>query len=69
MERYAYIRVSTKEQNIDRQMLALFEERMQVNGQEIPPEELAEITAWIRPLAESCPEAPTEFELVTCVAL
>lgn len=46
-----------------------FEERMQVDGQEISPEELAEITAWIRPLAESCPEAPTEFELVTCVAL
>lgn len=46
-----------------------FHERMQVNHSPISDEELARITAWIRPLAESCPDSPTEFELVTCVAM
>ena len=46
-----------------------FHERMQVNREEISDQELCEITAYIQPLAEACPESPTEFELVTCVAL
>lgn len=46
-----------------------FEERMQVNGEEIRGEELAAITSWVGELADQMEEHPTEFELVTCVAL
>lgn len=46
-----------------------FEERMQVNGEEIHGEELAAITRWVGGLADQMEEHPTEFELVTCVAL
>ena len=46
-----------------------FNERMQVCGQEISDEELAAITEYIQPLAESMQEHPTEFELVTCIAM
>ena len=46
-----------------------FHERMQVNGQCISDEELAEITAFVKPLAESMADHPTEFELVTCIAM
>ena len=46
-----------------------FEERMMVDGEEISAEELAEITAWVGDLAERMEEHPTEFELVTCIAL
>ncbi len=45
-----------------------FNERMQINGEPISDEELTEITAWIRPLAQSMEESPTEFELVSCIA-
>ena len=44
-----------------------FNERMNVNGCDISDEELAEITAEIKPLAESMREHPTEFELVTAI--
>lgn len=46
-----------------------FEERMTVDGEEIGGEELAEITQWVGTLADQMEEHPTEFELVTCVAL
>ena len=46
-----------------------FHERMQVNGQCISDEELAEITSFVKPLAESMADHPTEFELVTCIAM
>lgn len=46
-----------------------FEERMQVDGEEIRGGELAAITAWVGGLADQMEEHPTEFELVTCVAL
>ena len=46
-----------------------FNERMQVCGQEISDDELSEITEYIQPLAESMEEHPTEFELVTCIAM
>ena len=46
-----------------------FNERMQINGQQIPDEELVEITAWVKPMADSMEESPTEFELVTCIAM
>ena len=45
-----------------------FNERMQIDGEQIPDAELAEITAWVKPLAQSMQECPTEFELVSCIA-
>ena len=45
-----------------------FNERMQVNGEPISDSELTEITAWVKPLAQSMEESPTEFELVSCIA-
>lgn len=45
-----------------------FNERMQVNGQQISDDTLAEITAWVKPFADSMEESPTEFELVSCIA-
>lgn len=45
-----------------------FHERMQVNGVQISDEDLAAVTEWVRPLAESLEEKPTEFELVCCIA-
>ena len=44
-----------------------FNERMQVNGEQIPDETLAEITSFVKPLAESMEDTPTEFELVSCI--
>ena len=46
-----------------------FQERMQVDGREIGDDELGEITAWVKPLAETMDEHPTEFELVTAIAM
>lgn len=46
-----------------------FHERMQVDGQCISDAELAEITGFVKPLAESMADHPTEFELVTCIAM
>ena len=46
-----------------------FHERMQVDGEMISDDELCAITEYIRPLAESMTESPTEFELVTCIAM
>lgn len=46
-----------------------FHERMQVNHTPISDEELAAVTTWIQPLADSMEDTPTEFELVTCVAM
>ena len=46
-----------------------FNERMQVNGESITDEELAELTEWIRPMAETMEDSPTEFELITALAM
>ena len=46
-----------------------FHERMQVNGQPISQKELEEVTEFVRPLADSMEDKPTEFELITCIAL
>lgn len=46
-----------------------FEERIQVDGMPIPAEALAGLTARIRPAADSMAEHPTEFELITALAL
>lgn len=45
-----------------------FSERMQVNGENISDAELAEITEYIRPIADAMDDKPTEFELITAVA-
>ena len=45
-----------------------FHERMQVDGEEISDQELVEVTEYVKPLAESMEESPTEFELVSCIA-
>ncbi|MCI8401666.1 MAG: bifunctional folylpolyglutamate synthase/dihydrofolate synthase [Lachnospiraceae bacterium] len=45
-----------------------FNERMQINGSPISDEELVEVTASIRPLAEAMEDKPTEFELITALA-
>ena len=46
-----------------------FNERMRINGQDIPDEELAEITQAVKPHAEAMNDTPTEFELITAIAL
>ena len=46
-----------------------FNERMQINNENISDEELAEITTWIRPFADSMEDAPTEFELNTAICM
>ena len=45
-----------------------FHERMQVDGEMISDEELVAITRFVKPLADSMVESPTEFELVSCIA-
>ncbi len=45
-----------------------FGERMQVNGEMISDEDLIAITEYIKPLADTMAETPTEFELITCIA-
>ncbi|MBO5868245.1 MAG: bifunctional folylpolyglutamate synthase/dihydrofolate synthase [Oscillospiraceae bacterium] len=45
-----------------------FGERMQVNGELIPDDELIAITEYVKPLADTMAETPTEFELITCIA-
>ena len=46
-----------------------FSERMQVDGIPISDEALCQITEFVRPLAEAMEQGPTEFELITCIAL
>ena len=46
-----------------------FNERMQVNGEMISDTELSEMTDYIRPYAQSMADAPTEFELITALAM
>ena len=46
-----------------------FNERMQVNGEHISDEELERFTDEIRPYADAMPDPPTEFELITALAM
>lgn len=46
-----------------------FNERMKINGIDIPDDTLAELTDFIRPFAEKMDEKPTEFELITAIAM
>ncbi len=49
--------------------ITCFNERMQVNGEMIPDAELAQITEEVMPHAEAIEDHPTEFELVTAIAM
>lgn len=46
-----------------------FRERMCVNGEMISCEELARATEYVRPHADAMEDSPTEFELITAIAL
>ncbi len=46
-----------------------FNERMQINGKEIPDDVLAEIVTRVKPVAEAMEDHPTEFEIMTAIAL
>lgn len=46
-----------------------FNERMQINGEQISDAELEELTDKIRPFADSMTDVPTEFELITALAM
>lgn len=46
-----------------------FNERMQINGVNISNDELARITTYVRPFAESMEDKPTEFELNTAISI
>ena len=45
-----------------------FNERMCADGEPIGDDELAEITAYVKPIADSMTDKPTEFELITAIA-
>ncbi len=48
--------------------IKVFNERMRVNGENIPDETLARITERVRPVADSMEDKPTEFELITAIS-
>ena len=45
-----------------------FHERMQIDGEQISDEDIVSITEYVKPLADSMEESPTEFELVCAIA-
>jgi len=49
--------------------LEKFNERMQVNGAMIPDGDLGRITEVVKNIADGMDEKPTEFEIITCVAM
>ena len=44
-----------------------FNERIQVNGEQIADEDVAKVTEYVKQFAEAMDEKPTEFELVTAI--
>ena len=48
--------------------IRVFNERMRVNGENISDCELAELTEYIKPIADQMTDSPTEFELITALA-
>lgn len=46
-----------------------FNERMRINGENIPNETLARLTEKVKKVAEKMEDSPTEFELITAIAL
>ena len=49
--------------------IRFFNERMCIDGAPIADDELAEITSQVRPIADAMTDKPTEFELITAIAL
>ena len=47
--------------------IKVFNERMQFCGENISDEDLAEITEYVKPYADSMEDKPTEFELITAI--
>jgi len=45
-----------------------FNERMQIDGESIPDEELAALTGEVKAVADTMDDPPTEFELITALA-
>lgn len=45
-----------------------FNERMRINGENIPNDRLAHLTEKVRKIAEKMTDRPTEFELITAIA-
>ncbi|MBQ9782889.1 MAG: bifunctional folylpolyglutamate synthase/dihydrofolate synthase [Clostridia bacterium] len=48
--------------------IRFFNERMCVDGKPIEDGELAELTEYVRPIADAMTDKPTEFELITAIA-
>ncbi len=48
--------------------ISVFNERMRVDGENIPDAILADITERVKPIADSMTDKPTEFELITAIA-
>ena len=48
--------------------IKVFNERMRVDGKNIPDQRLAEITERVKPFADAMEDKPTEFELITAIA-
>ena len=48
--------------------IRVFNERMRINGENIADAELAELTEYIKPIADQMTDSPTEFELITALA-
>ena len=46
-----------------------FNERIQIDGVQIPDEDVIRLTGMVRALAETMPEPPTEFDFVTAMAM
>ena len=45
-----------------------FNERMRVDGQNIPDDTLARVTEYVKPFADAMKDKPTEFELISAIA-
>ena len=48
--------------------ITVFNDRMRVDGENIPNETLARLTDKVRPVADAMTDKPTEFELITAIA-
>ncbi len=46
-----------------------FNERLQIDGAQIPDEALVDLVARIRPVADAMADVPTEFELITAIGM
>lgn len=49
--------------------IQVFEERMRINGKNIPGEKLAKLTEQVKAIADAMDDHPSQFELVTAIAI